>query len=76
VLDDQVMYDIFCPHCNKRFLVGTASIDSFHNTSEGPAAYVKCPQGHHLMRHFRSGQTSAAAAASSNTSLANEALAS
>lgn len=47
------MYDIHCPSCNTRYLVGTRSISSFHNTSEGPIAYVTCPKGHHLIRYFR-----------------------
>ena len=47
------MYDIFCPHCDTQWLVGTRSIRSFHNTSEGPIAYVECPKGHLLVRYFR-----------------------
>ena len=49
------MYDIFCPHCDTQWLVGTPSIRSFHNTSEGPIAYVECPKGHLLVRYFRHG---------------------
>lgn len=47
------MYDIHCPICSKRYLIGTRSINSFHNTSDGPIAYVSCPAGHHLVRSFR-----------------------
>jgi len=46
------MFDIHCHLCNRRYLVGSRSIDSFHNTSDGPIAYVRCPQGHRLVRSF------------------------
>lgn len=46
------MFDINCHICRERYLVGTRSIQSFHNTSEGPVAYVTCPKGHHLVRYF------------------------
>ncbi len=55
--DDGVMYDIECPTCQTRYLVGTGAITSFHNTSEGPIAYVTCPQGHHLIRYFQPAAT-------------------
>ena len=54
---DRTMYDIHCPSCDARYLVGTRSISSFHNTSEGPIAYVTCPQGHRLVRYFRTAAT-------------------
>lgn len=55
------MYDIHCPTCDKRYLIGSRSITSFHNTSDGPIAYVTCPAGHHLVRWFRGpGDTAAA----------------
>lgn len=47
------MFDIHCHHCDKRYLVGFRRMDSFHNTSEGPIAYVTCPRGHHVVRRFR-----------------------
>jgi hypothetical protein len=40
------MLYIHCPQCERSHLVGTRSIVSFHNTSEGVIAYVKCPEGH------------------------------
>ncbi len=46
------MFDIHCHVCDRRYLVGSRSIQSFHNTSEGPVAYVRCPHGHHLVRSF------------------------
>ena len=51
------MFDITCHICDTTYLVGSGSISSFHNTSEGPIAYVTCPEGHHLMRYFQSGAT-------------------
>jgi hypothetical protein len=47
------MFDIHCQACQRRYLVGSRSIRSFHNTSEGPVAYVQCPHGHQLLRRFR-----------------------
>lgn len=40
------MFYIHCPQCERSHLVGTGSIVSLHNTSEGVIAYVKCPEGH------------------------------
>ncbi len=40
------MLHINCPDCSRSYLVGTRSILSIHNTSEGVIAYVKCPEGH------------------------------
>jgi hypothetical protein len=40
------MLNIFCPQCERSHLVGTRSIVSVHNTSEGVISYVKCPEGH------------------------------
>jgi hypothetical protein len=57
------MFDIDCAPCGRRYLVGTGSISSFHNTSDGPVAYVHCPKGHHLVRCFRSGSTEPVTAA-------------
>jgi hypothetical protein len=62
------MFDIHCHRCDRPYLVGTRSIVSFHNTSEGPVAYVSCPQGHVLLRSFRDARShplEAVAAASS-----------
>ena len=47
------MFDVHCHHCDRRYLVGTRSIASFHNTSDGPIAYLRCPEGHLLVRNFR-----------------------
>ena len=47
------MFDIHCPTCRRRYLVGSRSIRSFHNTTEGPIARVDCPRGHRLVRRFR-----------------------
>ena len=40
------MLYIHCPQCERSHLVGTRSIVSLHNTSQGVVAYVKCPEGH------------------------------
>jgi hypothetical protein len=48
------MFHIKCKQCATNHpdgspsgqLVGSGSILSLHNTSEGPIAYVKCPDGH------------------------------
>lgn len=47
------MFDIQCPTCDRRYLVGTRSIRSFHNTADGPVAHVRCPHGHDVVRAFR-----------------------
>jgi hypothetical protein len=47
------MFAVHCTACNHRYLVGTRSIISFHNTSDGPIAYLRCPSGHRLIRYFR-----------------------
>ncbi len=57
------MFDIHCHLCDERYLVGSRSIGSFHNTSEGPIAYVTCPEGHHLVRYFHNDTTAPATAA-------------
>ncbi len=54
------MFDVHCHICDRRFLVGTRSIVSFHNTSEGPVAYVRCPDGHTLVRWFQPAAAEAA----------------
>ncbi len=54
------MHDVFCHHCNRRYLMGSRAVISLHNTSEGPVAYTQCPAGHHLVRYFRTGETVAA----------------
>jgi hypothetical protein len=46
------MFDIHCHICDLRYLVGSSSINSLHNTSDGPVAYVECPKGHSLARYF------------------------
>lgn len=51
------MFDVHCPVCDQRYLVGSRSITSFHNTSDGPIAYLACPAGHHLVRYFRQSET-------------------
>lgn len=55
------MFDVHCHHCDRSYLVGTRSIASFHNTSDGPIAYVRCPAGHLLVRNFRRNVTTSAA---------------
>lgn len=45
-LHDESMLHIHCPQCDRRYLVGTRSIRSMHNTSEGVIVYVRCPEGH------------------------------
>ncbi len=47
------MFTIHCHHCDRQYLLGSRSIGSLHNTSEGPIAYVTCPEGHRLVRYFR-----------------------
>ena len=42
-----------CTHCDRDYLVSARAIASFHNTSEGPIAYVRCPEGHLAVRRFR-----------------------
>ena len=51
------MFDIHCHVCQQRYLVGTRSITSLHDTSNGPVAYVRCPAGHHVVHEFRAGAT-------------------
>ncbi len=46
VIDTQNMLFIHCPECDHRYMVGTRSIVSMHNTSDGVLAYVRCPEGH------------------------------
>lgn len=50
------MFTIHCHHCDRQHLIGTRSIVSFHNTSEGPVAYVRCPEGHTIVRYFHDGR--------------------
>ncbi len=44
------MFLLHCSGCaeaeGQRHLVGTDSIQSLHNTADGPIAYVRCPHGH------------------------------
>ncbi len=59
------MFNLHCHICDQTYLVGTRSIVSFHNTSEGPVAYARCPEGHLTVRYFhddraRQGTVSAA----------------
>ena len=54
----QDMFSITCHHCEKRYLVGTAAIVSFGNTSTGPEAVVACPKGHGVLHDFRSDTSS------------------
>lgn len=46
LVDNTTMLQIHCPDCSRQYLVGTRSILSIHNTSEGVIAYVRCPEGH------------------------------
>lgn len=46
-------FDVYCHHCDTRFLLQSSAVRSMHNTSEGPIVYATCPCGHHLMRRFR-----------------------
>lgn len=54
------MFNLHCHICDQTYLVGTRSIVSFHNTSEGPVAYVRCPDGHTLVRWFQPAAAEAA----------------
>lgn len=47
------MFDVHCHHCERTYLVGTRSIVSYHKTSTGQIAYVRCPDGHLLIRNLR-----------------------
>ena len=58
------MHEVFCHHCDRRYVMGSGAIISLHNTSEGPVAYTKCPVGHRLVRYFRTGATVPAPTAS------------
>ena len=51
--DDRSMFAIRCDHCQKRYLVGTSAIVSFHNTDPGPEAVVAGPKGHAVVHDFR-----------------------
>ena len=51
------MFDVHCRHCEATYLVGSSSIVSFLNTSEGPIAHVRCPTDHLLVRYFRADRT-------------------
>lgn len=46
------MLTIHCHRCSTTHLVGTRSIVSMHQTSEGPVAYVRCPEGHLTVTEF------------------------
>ncbi len=46
------MFDINCHQCEATHLIGSCRIRSMHNTSEGPIAYVECPEGHFLVVRF------------------------
>ncbi len=49
------MFDIHCPVCDRRYLMGESSIESLSNTEDGPVAHLKCYSGHPLVRYFRAG---------------------
>jgi hypothetical protein len=51
------MFNLHCHICQRQYLVGSRSISSFHNTSDGPIAYARCPRGHVLFRSFRDDRT-------------------
>ncbi len=55
------MFDIYCPHCQLPHLMETKTILSTHSTSDGPVAYVRCPNGHLVVKEFRANRTRAAA---------------
>ncbi len=57
------MFEITCPHCHRRSLAFTRDLLTFDNTAAGPVATVRCPRGHAVRHHFRSGRTDAVAAA-------------
>lgn len=61
------MFDIHCPVCDRRYLMGESSIELLTNSDEGPVAHLKCYSGHQLIRYFRAG--------ASRTELADPALA-
>jgi len=46
------MFDIDCHVCGSTHLVGSRSILSVHNTSEGVIAYARCPNGHTVVVDF------------------------
>ena len=47
------MFKLHCHLCEADHLVGSRSILSMHNTSEGVIAYARCPQGHTVVVDFR-----------------------
>lgn len=47
------MFTIHCHICDEELLVGSRSIVSMHETSDGPIAYVRCPHGHLVVHEFR-----------------------
>lgn len=60
-----------CTHCGRDYLVGTRSLVSFHNTSDGPVGYVRCPEGHLSVVAFHTdrpgGETAAGPTAADDT---------
>ncbi len=48
-----MQFDVHCHHCDRRYLIQASSVQSIHNTSDGPVAYATCPAGHRLIRRFR-----------------------
>ena len=57
------MFELHCHACGQDHIVGPRSIRSFHNTADGPVAYVRCPRGHDLVRSFRDARGAAPVAA-------------
>lgn len=54
------MFLLHCSGCGhdegQRHLVGTNSLLSLHNTSDGPIAYVRCPNGHTVVISYGKGE--------------------
>ncbi len=46
------MFSFHCPHCNVDRLASTRDIISMHRNADGRLAYVRCPNGHTVVRQF------------------------
>lgn len=54
---DGGMFSISCPMCKTHSLATTSRVTAFANTDAGPRALLSCPQGHEVIKDFRSGDT-------------------
>ena len=47
------MFDLWCPTCQRTYLVGPRRLLSLRNTSRGPVGHARCPDGHVTVVEFR-----------------------